>query len=129
RLDRLRGPRIPRLDVEIRATDAGLPDPDQDVVDPDLGLRDRLEPEAGAGLGLHQREHLAASLARAAGLTRGLVAHVGPVHDGILHPSEPLDLAADAIARLEEDRRIAEDAHARRRPGRDEIARLERDRL
>ena len=35
RLDRPGGPRIPRLDVEVRAADARLVDPDQDVVDAD----------------------------------------------------------------------------------------------
>src|SRR3954470_17069270 len=40
RLDRPRRPRIPRLDVEIGAADAGLADPDQHVVDPVVGDRD-----------------------------------------------------------------------------------------
>ena len=53
---------------------------------------------------------------------------VGPVDDRILHRADALDLAADAVARLEEDRRVAEDADAGRRAGRDDVARLEGDR-
>ena len=46
RLDRLRGPRVPRLDVEVRAADPRLVDPDQDVVDADGGHRDVAQLEA-----------------------------------------------------------------------------------
>ena len=50
RLDRLRRPGVPGLDVEVRAADAGLPDADPDVVDAHrrLGHVDQLE--AGAGV-------------------------------------------------------------------------------
>ena len=57
-----------------------------------------------------------------------LAGFVGPVDDGILDRADALDLAAHPVARLEEDRRIPEDADARRRPGGDDVARLERDR-
>ena len=37
RLDRARRPRVPRLDVQVRAADAGLAHAHDDVVDPGLG--------------------------------------------------------------------------------------------
>ena len=43
RRDGLRGPGVPRLDMEVRAADPGLVDPDQDVVDADRGRRARPE--------------------------------------------------------------------------------------
>src|SRR5438309_843245 len=57
RLDRPRRPRIPRLDVEIRAADPGLPDRDPDVVDAHGRLRDVDQPEASAGRGFHEGTH------------------------------------------------------------------------
>ena len=42
--NRLLRPGVPRVDVEVGAADAGLPHPDQHVVDADLRLRDVLEP-------------------------------------------------------------------------------------
>ena len=57
RVDRLRGPGVPALDVQVGAADPGPVDPDQDVVDPDLRVRDGLEREPGAGGGLHEGEH------------------------------------------------------------------------
>ena len=47
--NRLLRPGVPRVDVEVGAADAGLPHPDQHVVDPDLGLRHILEPQARLG--------------------------------------------------------------------------------
>ncbi len=53
----LRGPAVPRFDVEVGAADPGLVDPDQDVIDAGDGLGDRLEPQARPGCGLDEREH------------------------------------------------------------------------
>ena len=55
--DRLLRPRVPAVDVEVGAADARRADPDQDVVDPDLGLGDVLEPEPRLGLALDERLH------------------------------------------------------------------------
>ena len=57
---------------------------------------------------------------------RGLAA-VGPVDDRVLDRADALDLAADAVARLEEDRRVAEDADAAGRAGGDDVAGLQGD--
>ena len=57
RLDRFRCPRIPRLDVQVRAADAGLAHAHDDVVDPGLWVRHGLQAEAGPGGGLHEGEH------------------------------------------------------------------------
>ncbi len=124
-------PRVPRLDVEVRAADAGLVDPDQDVVDADGRHRHVAQLEARAGVGLDQGEHRGACLrARRVGVevVVGVVVVLGPVDDRILHRADAVDLAADPIARLEEDRRVAEDADTGRRAGRDDVAGLERDR-
>src|SRR4051812_40901126 len=55
----------------------------------------------------------------------GIVDILEPVDDRVLDRSDALDLAADAVARLEVDGRVAEDPDARRRPGGDDVARLE----
>ena len=55
--DRLRRPVVPLVDVEVGAADARLVHPDQDVVDPDLGLGDVLEPEPLGRLGLDECAH------------------------------------------------------------------------
>ena len=55
--DRLLRPRVPRVDVEIGAADARLAHADQDVVDPDLRLRNVLEPEPRLGLCFDERSH------------------------------------------------------------------------
>src|SRR5581483_6297856 len=60
--DRPLRPRVPAVDVEVGATDAGLVDADQDVVDSELRLRDLLEPEALGRPGLDERSHAAATL-------------------------------------------------------------------
>src|SRR3954453_8098703 len=57
-----------------------------------------------------------------------VVIDVGPVDNRVLNPADAVDLAADAVARHEVDGRISEDADARRRAGRDDVARIERDR-
>src|SRR4030095_6287721 len=44
---------------------------------------------------------------------------------GVLDLPEPGDLEPAGVARLEEDRRLAREAHARRRAGRDQVARRE----
>jgi hypothetical protein len=46
RIDRCRRPRIPRIDVQVRAADARLVDAHEDVVDPRSGIGDGLEAEA-----------------------------------------------------------------------------------
>ena len=55
--DRLLRPGVPRVDVEVGAADPGLPHPDQHVVDPDLRLRDILEPEPRLGPRFDERSH------------------------------------------------------------------------
>ena len=55
--DRLLRPRVPRVDVQVGAADAGLADADQDVVDPDLRLRHVLEPEPRLGSRFDERSH------------------------------------------------------------------------
>ena len=55
--DRLLGPGVPVVDVQVGAADPGPVDPDQHVVDPDLRLRDVLEPQAGLGVGFHECAH------------------------------------------------------------------------
>ena len=57
RLDRPLGPRIPARDVEVRAADPRLADPDPDVVDAHRRLGDVGELEARAGAGLHEGFH------------------------------------------------------------------------
>ena len=47
--DRLLRPRVPFVDVEVSAADAGLVDLDQHIVDADFGLGHVLEPEAAFG--------------------------------------------------------------------------------
>ena len=47
--DGLRRPRVPRLDVQVRAADARPMDPHEDVVDPDGGAGDVAQLEAGSG--------------------------------------------------------------------------------
>ena len=54
---------------------------------------------------------------------------VRPVDDRILHRADALDLAADAVAWFEEDRRVTEDADTGRSARRDDVAGLERDDL
>ena len=57
RRDGLRGPRVPRLDVQVRAADAGLADAHDHVVDPGLRVGHGLQAEARPGGGLHEGEH------------------------------------------------------------------------
>jgi hypothetical protein len=57
RPDRFGSPRVPARDVEVGAADPRPVDPDQHVIDPDVGLRDVLEPQAGLGAGFDQRTH------------------------------------------------------------------------
>ena len=64
RLDGPRRPRVPRLDVQVRAADAGLVHPDEDVVDADGRHRDVPKLQARAGGGLHEREHVERSVTR-----------------------------------------------------------------
>src|SRR5438309_2849436 len=49
-----------------------------------------------------------------------------PLADRVLEHADARDLELHAIARLEPARRLAKRAHARRRPGRDHVAGLER---
>ena len=49
--------------------------------------------------------------------------------DGVRDRAEAVDLDRDLVARLQPDRRLAEGADAGGRPGDDQVARLERDRL
>src|SRR5579875_2291582 len=59
--------------------------------------------------------------------TRSTSARVVVLGDGeILERPEPLDLDADPLARPDPAARLARDADARRRPGRHDVARLER---
>ena len=55
--DRLLRPRVPVVDVQIGAADAGPVDPDQHVVDPDFGFGHVLEPQSGLRLGFHECSH------------------------------------------------------------------------
>ncbi len=57
----LGGPRVPLVDVDVGAADAGLVNPNEDVVDPDFGFGHILEPETRLGPALHQGFHLAPS--------------------------------------------------------------------
>ncbi len=59
RLDRPGRPRIPALDVEVRAADPGLVDADQDVVDADRGDRHLAQLQTRTGSGLDQGQHRA----------------------------------------------------------------------
>src|SRR5688500_13513378 len=61
------------------------------------------------------------------GRSAGIPRVIGPVDDRVLDRADAFDLAADAVTGLEEHRRVAEDAHARRRTGCEKIPRLERD--
>src|SRR5581483_5223531 len=49
--------------------------------------------------------------------------------DRVCQRTEPFDLDRDLVAGLHEDLRVAEGADSRGRPGGDQVARLERDRL
>jgi hypothetical protein len=55
--DRLLGPTVPVVDVNVGAADRGLADLDQHVVVADLRLDGPLHPDAGFGLALDQRSH------------------------------------------------------------------------
>ena len=57
RMDGLRRPGVPRLDVQVRPADPRLVDADQDVVDPDRRLRDLAQDEPRSRLGLDQGQH------------------------------------------------------------------------
>ena len=90
--------------------------------------RDLAQLEARAGRGLDQGEHRpclrgrqSVRWSRSRSSTTSSTSS-GPVDDRVLDRADALDLAADAVARLEEDRRVAEDADARRRAGRDDVA-------
>ena len=101
---------------------------------PIAGRRDLAQLEPGAGVGLDQGEHRASGRLAVVEISSSVTRRgrsprvVGPVDDRVLDRADALDLAADAVARLEEDRRVAEDADARRRPGGDDVAGLEGDR-
>ena len=56
-LDRVLGPLVPRVDVEIGAADAGAEDADQDLSRTRLRLRHVLQPEAWLRFSLHQSLH------------------------------------------------------------------------
>ena len=118
--DRLRGPRIPRLDVEVGPADAGLADANQDVVDAWVRLRDVLELEAGSRCSLHQGPHQPRVVPRRHRRRTS--------RRRVLDAADPLDLAAHPVARLQEDRRRPEDADAGRRARGDDVARLQGDR-
>ena len=97
----------------------GLVDPDQDVVDADRRLGDVAQARGPGPAAVftrasmrRARRQLVESPVRRRSASSARV--VGPVDDRILHRADALDLAADAVARLEEDRRVAEDADARR---------------
>jgi hypothetical protein len=60
--DRLLGPGIPAEDVQIGAADPRLADADQQIVDPNFGFWDVLEPKARSGFGLDQRAHARVTL-------------------------------------------------------------------
>ena len=97
---------------------------------PGLGSGTSSQREARSGRGLDQGEHARHPVSAAPGRaacqgSRPWV--LGPVDDRILHHADALDLAPGAVAGLQEDRRIAEDADARGRAGGDEVAGLERD--
>ena len=95
---------------------------------PDRGLRDvaRLRPGPAAVLTSASMGG-SASRGRRAAVSACRARVLGPVDDRVLDRADALDLAAHAVARLEEHRRVAEHADARRRAGGDEVARLERD--
>ena len=57
RRDGLRGPRVPRLDVQVGAADAGLANAHDHVVDPELRVGHDVQAEARPGGGLHEGEH------------------------------------------------------------------------
>ena len=88
--------------------------------------RDVAQLEARSGGGLDQGEHRARPPGGSVGVdvvgvgvwVRGVavgrVDVLGPVDDRILHPADAIDLAADPVARLEEDRR--DRGRRRRRP-------------
>ena len=126
-------PVVPAEDVEVRAAQAGRLDPDEQLAgagrrDGDLevfraGRRLRLDE------GVHRRRDRAARACRVGGwdgdghpVGRDLLGH-----DGVVDAADAADLDPDPIARLEEGRRVAEDADAGRRPGRDDVAGFERD--
>ena len=55
--DRPLRPRVPAVDVDVGAADPRRADPDEHVVDPDLGLGDVLEPDPRLGAALDERLH------------------------------------------------------------------------
>ena len=134
RLDGLRGPRVPGLDVEVRAADPRLVDADQHVVDADGRVGPFPELQARSLGGLDQGEHgcllrsvwafvrrgAAAGVSAAAGRgsTSGEQARRrrsrrrGPIfiRDRVGQAADPLDLDAHDVAGHEKDGRIAEDA-------------------
>src|SRR6476619_5425559 len=59
---------------------------------------------------------------------RSPLVRVRPGADPVRDRADALDLAADAITRFQEDRRVAEDTDTLRGAGRDEVTRLQRDR-
>src|SRR5712671_621165 len=64
---------------------------------------------------------------RGPGAPSVVVRVLGPIDDRVLHGADPVDLAADPIARLEEDRRVAKHADPGRGARRDDVARVEGD--
>ena len=74
--------------------------------------------QAGSGVGLDQGLHhpsYATSVAVGRSRRGRSSASSDQSMTGILDRADALDLAADAVARLQEDRRVAEDADAGRR--------------
>ena len=129
-VDRLGRPRVPRLDVQVGAADAGLADADQDVVDAGDRVRDGLQREARFGGGLDEGEHCAAPASRFPAAPRGQgVGRGSSVQStrGFSTLPMPSISHTDAVARLEEHRRVTEHPDARGRAGGDEVAGLERD--
>ena len=60
-MPRLRGPGVPGVDVQVGTADSCLTHADEDIVDPDLGLRHILQPETRLGLRLDQGFHAAST--------------------------------------------------------------------
>ena len=115
RLDRPGGPRIPRLDVEVGAADARLVDADQDVVDADGRHRDVAQLEARAGGGLDQGEHRVPAMPSTSSARRSSASSTS-VQSMTGFSTEPMPSISQRTRSpgCEEDRRVAEDADARR---------------
>jgi hypothetical protein len=57
------GPRIPFMNVDVGAADAGASHPDKDFVVSDRGHRHVMQLESGACVGLHECSHEHCSMA------------------------------------------------------------------